>query len=374
MEIYFKENFALNFLNNSYNEYIDISNYYDYNFNWSYALAKTRYKNLKIKNRLEFEFEINICKIILNKDFIFTLQNNAIIIYDKNKFNKITGIPLLEEDEGKNEEEESDEEINLINFILIDDNILVVLAPDTIYTVSFINNKLKVIDDNNYRNLNENNNNNKKMNISNKDLVLNEIVYIEKNDIILTCGHGIGICIWEINKKNKFVEFYEELNNYTIFPIKNNNIPLINIGNEKLIFYSINNEFDIINDFDYVHNIKNWHIYELKLFKQNEEYCYVLLFNTIIIFKIIYEQKKIDCIYNCCLEKKEIKDIFPVQKGIFFGNKNYLYEFYYLTKIKDDYKIICNFYLNLEEDYCYDIIPDNNNLFVVHRNTIIEYY
>ena len=83
---------------------------------------------------------------------------------------------------------------------------------------------------------------------------------------------------------------------------------------------------------------------------------------------------KIDCLYNCCLEKNDIKYIFPVQKGIFFGSRNSHLDFNYLTKIKDDYKIIDFFYLNLEEDYCYDIIPDKNNLFVVHHNTIIEYY
>ena len=367
MDIYFKENFAMDFLSNSYKEYInDIKEYYDYNYNWSYALAKTRYKNLKIKNKVEFEFKINICKIILNKDFIFTLQNNAIIIYDKNKFKRITGIVLLEEDEGENEEEEEEkEEINLINFILIDDNILVVLDTDTIHIVSFIGNKLTIIDYINYRNLN----------ISNKDLALNELVYIEKNNIILTCGNGV--CCWQINKntnKLKFIKFYEQLNNYSIFPLKNPNISLINIGNEKLIFYTINNEFDIITSFDYIHNVKNWKIYALKLFKQNEEYCYVLLFNTLIIFKIIYVQKKIDCLYNCCLGRNDIRYIFPVYKGIIFGSTNYPYDFKYLTKIRNDYKIINNFYLDFKDDKCYDIILDKNDLFVVHQNSIIEYY
>ena len=377
MNTYFKENFSLSFLNNYYNEYIDdIKNYYDYNFNWSYALAKTRFKNLKIKNKLEFVFKVNICKIILNKDFIFTLQNNAIIVYDKLKFNKITGIINVKDDEDEDEEEDEtkeDEKFNLINFILIDDNILVILDSDTIYTVSFIKNKLKIIDEINYRDLNENNINNKIKNISNKDLKLNEIVYIEKDDIILTCGNGV--CSWQINKKNnklKFIKFYPELNNYTIFPIKNSNIPLINIDNEKLIFYSINNEFDIITEFEYIHNIKNWPIYELKLFKQKEEYCYALLYNTLIIFKIINEQKKIDCLYKCCFKRKDIKYIFPVQKGIFFGSEQYSFD--YLTKVKDDYKIIDYFHLNFEYDEYYDIIPEKNNLFVVGHNSIIEYY
>ena len=305
------------------------------------------------------------------------MQNNAIIVYDKLKFNKITGIINVKDDEDEEEEEEDetkeDEKFNLINFILIDDNILVILDSDTIYTVSFIKNKLKIIDEINYRDLNENNINNKIKNISNKDLKLNEIVYIEKDDIILTCGNGV--CSWQINKKNnklKFIKFYPELNNYTIFPIKNSNIHLINIGNEKLIFYSINNEFDIITEFEYIHNIKNWPIYELKLFKQKEEYCYALLYNTLIIFKIFNEQKKIDCLYKCCFKRKDIKYIFPVQKGIFFGSKQYCFD--YLTKVKDDYKIIDYFHLNFEYDEYYDIIPEKNNLFVVGHNSIIEYY
>ena len=115
MEFYFKENFSLNPLSDSYNEYInDIKNYYDSNFNWSYGLATIRYDYFhisKIKKELKLKKKLNIGKIILNKKYIFTLQNDSIIIYDKKKIVNIAKINFsYEENEEEEEEEEEKEE------------------------------------------------------------------------------------------------------------------------------------------------------------------------------------------------------------------------------------------------------------------------
>jgi hypothetical protein len=59
---------------------------------WSYGLAKIKFNYIKIKKELELEQHLSVGKILLNKEYIFTLQNNSIIIYDKKNFNKITDI------------------------------------------------------------------------------------------------------------------------------------------------------------------------------------------------------------------------------------------------------------------------------------------
>ena len=373
MQTYFKENFTLNPLSDSYNDYInDIKNYYDSNFSWSYGLAKLRYEYFynirsKIKNELKFEKKLNIGKIILNKKYIFTLQNDSIIIYDKKKFVNIADINFSYEE--KEEEEEDDKEEkkekgrehnNLLNFILIDDNIIIALDEFKIYIFSFINNKLKKKNSIEYKNLNINQE-------------IDEIAYIENKNILFLIGNKVNIVSsWQLNKtekKLKFIKFYKILNSDAIFKIKNDNdTPLISVGNEKLIFYSINKEFDLISSFDYSHNIKNWPIYKLKQFKQDEEFCYVLLLNTIMIIKVNYEQKKIDCLFHCCLGREEINYIFLVQKGLLFGIERDFFK--YLTKINDQFEIIKNsMYF---DEKIYDIIKEQNHLIIMGENKIIE--
>ena len=180
------------------------------------------------------------------------------------------------------------------------------------------------------------------------------------------------VSIWQLNKteKNlKFIKFYKILNSDAIFKIKNDyDTPLIGVGDEKLVFYSINEEFNLISSFDYSHNIKNWSIYKLKKFKQDEEFCYVLLLNTIMVIKVNYEQKKIDCLFRCCLGREEIKYIFPVQKGLLFGIERDSFE--YLTKINDQFEILRNS-INFDEKI-YDTIKDQNHLIIIGENKIIE--
>lgn len=341
MNLYFKENSSLIPLSDEYSEYFqDIKNYYYSNLTWEYALAKIKFKNIKILNEIKLENISKVGKIIPSNKFIFALQNSSIIIYDKNNFDQITDMSFSD---------------NLINFILIEDNILLALDKFKIYTIYFNNNKLKIIDiyENNYSKDKEE-----------QDYNISEIIYIEKLDIILINSNRINI--WKLDKKVKklkFLKCYDYPNDYSIFKIHNNiiDIPLIAIGNEKIIFYNLDDKFNLKAEFDYIHNIKNRIISKIKLFKQDENYCYILVRNVLMIIKID-DKKKVECLFRSCLGRYIIKNIFPVRKGLLIADECRFCN--YLTEIKGNYKIINNlmFFRNIK---VYDIIKDNNQLFII---------
>ena len=151
------------------------------------------YKNLnklKISQELKLEKELNIGKIISTKEFIFTMQNNSIIIYFNNNFNKIADIEFPEEEK------------NLITFSLIDDNILIILNSLKIYFVSFEKKQLVITMVIEYKYLKEKFN----INLINDDnnsqsISFREITYMKDFDIIFTSGNIV--CSWELNKKKK---------------------------------------------------------------------------------------------------------------------------------------------------------------------------
>ena len=375
MKEYHEEIFSLIPMSDSYNEYInDIKKYYYLNNNWSYLLAKIKYKKIKIKNKIKFEKKLNIGKIIINKDNIFTLQENSIIIYDRKKFDKITEIKINEEyskDKEKDENKEKNIKINSYDFILIDDNILIVLYNNNLYTVSFNNNNLKKEDALFFGILYGIDN------TKNKDTSINlrDIVYFEKKDIIfITSKNAVfAFQLNKIEKKLTIIKFYNNLNSNYIFKLENNyDIPLISVGNEKIIFYKINDKNELIPSFDYIHNINNYSFYENKKFIQDNDYCYILILNFIMIIRINYEQKKIDCLFRCCLGINEIKNIFPSLKGIFFIESGDYFR-KYLTKINGEYEIIKNNYF-LDNYRIYDIAKDETTegLYIIGSETIIE--
>ena len=182
----------------------------------------------------------------------------------------------------------------------------------------------------------------------------------------------------QLNKKEnklKFLKFYEHLNSSAIFKINNKyNIPLINVGNEKLIFYCIEEEFNFISNFEFIHDVKNWLNYDLKMFKQDENFCYVLLLNVILIIRINYEQKYVECLFRCCLQRTEINKIFPVKNGLLFGSSQDYY-FQYLAKINGKFEFV-NDNVILENgnynDKIVDIIKDEDHLMVIGENKIFE--
>ena len=375
MKDYHEEIFSLIPMSDSYNDYInDIRKYYYLNNSWSYLLAKIKYKKIKIKNKIKFEKKLNIGKIIINKDNIFTLQENSIVIYDRKKFDKITEIKIHE---GNNKDKEEDEnnkkniKINSYDFILIDDNILIILYNNNLYTFTFNNNQLKKVNvllfELSYG----------IYNTKNKDnfISLREIIYFEKKDLVLISGKNsvFAYNLNKIEKKLTFIKIYNNLNSNSIFKLENNyDIPLISIGDEKLFFYKINDKNELKFSFDYIHNINNYSFYENKKLIQDNNYCYILLLNSIMIIRINYEQKKIDCLFRCCLGINEIKNIFPSLNGIFFIEvRDYFSK--YLTKINGEYEIIKNrFYL--ENLRIYDVVKDENaeRLFIIGSETIIE--
>ena len=378
MDEYYKENFSLIPLSDEYNEYMnDIKNYYSFNYNWSYGLAKIKFQAIKIKKELKLINQLEIGKIIPTKDCIFTLQNNSIIIYNKKNFKQVADIqfPLKEEEEEEDDEEEEEDENqkknNLLSFILIEGNILIALNAYNIYMISFDKNKLRITDIIENECLKEKNNIYLIKKEYKKDVNFHELAYIEKLDIIIFTSSN-GICIWKLNKKQKklkFIKFYEKSNFYSFFKINSNDIQLIAIGNEKLIFYSIDDKSNLKANFDYIHNIKNWSLYKLKLFKQYEKYCYILIFNVIMIIKINYTQKKIDCLFRCCLGRDIVKNIFPIGNGLLFSSDGSCFK--YLTKINDDFEIIDK-RIYLEDGEIFDIIKDTNSLFIISKYKILE--
>ena len=375
---YYEENFSLIPLSDTFNIYkYDIRNYYNFNNNWSYLLAKIRHNIIKIKNEVVIENELNIGKILVSKEYIFTLQEYSIVVYDRKKFGVITNFKFYEEkeknQENEEEENESDEEFalnedkdNSYNFTIINDKIILVLFRNKIYFITFINNKLNLKF---YIDILASYKKRKIKNDIRQKVNFNEIAYIEKNDMVFISGKN-AVSGWHLNIKKKkltLIKFYNDLNSYSIFKLENNyNIPLISIGNEKLIFYKIDDKNDLIPIFDYFHNNKNWSFYENKKFIQNDDYCYILLLNSIMIIIINYEQNKVDCLFHCSLGRNELECIFPAFKGIFFGG--YLN---YLTKINGVYEIVKNGF-DSKEDYVLDIFKDSNRLFIIMSKKIIE--
>ena len=90
----------------------------------------------------------------------------------------------------------------MINFSLIDDNILIVVNSLKIYVVSFENKQLVITKVIEYKylkekfNINLINDNNDSQSIS-----FREITYMKEFDIIFTSENFI--CSWELNKKKK---------------------------------------------------------------------------------------------------------------------------------------------------------------------------
>ena len=341
MNQYFEENFPLVPLSDEYNEYIqDIKNYYSSKLSWEYALAKIKFKNIKIKKEIKLEHKLKTGRIIPTNKFIFALQNNSIIIYNKNNFEQITDLNFSD---------------YLLNFILIEDNILLALDKFKIYTMSFNNNELKVTDiyeHNFYKNKDE------------QELNIPEIIYIEKLDIILIQINGIYI--YKLNKKEKKLKFlkrHDYSNDYTIFKMNDNiiDISLISVGNEKLIFYDLDDEFNLKSKFDYIHNIKNRTISKIKLFKQDEKYCYILVQNVLMIIKID-AKNKVECLFRSCLGRYIVKNIFLVRKGLLIANEAHYCK--YLAEIKGNYQIFGNLMFSVGPIKVYDIIKDNNQLFI----------
>ena len=96
-------------------------------------------------------------------------------------------------------------------------------------------------------------------------------------------------------KKLKFVKFYENLNSFIIFNIRNNDYAqLIAVGNEKLIFYSFDEKYNLKVVFDYSLEINSYDDNDSKMFKQDQNYCYVYVKKMQLIFlKLILNKKKL---------------------------------------------------------------------------------
>ena len=265
-------------------------------------------KNLKISKKVKLEKELNIGKIIPTKDYIFTMQNNSVIVYLNVNFNKTADLQFPEEEK------------YLINFCLIDDNILIVINSLKIYVVSFDNKKLAITKVIEYKYLKEKFN----IDLTNDDdkdsqlISFREITYMKDFDLIFTSGNIV--CSWELNKKKKklnFGKFYENLNSYIIFNIKNNDYAqLIAVGNEKLIFYNVDEKYNLINVFDYSLEINGYDNNETKIFRQDQNYCYVYVQNVINVFKIDFEQKKIESLFHCDIEISDTNCILPFKGGL----------------------------------------------------------
>ena len=317
-------------------------------------------KKLKISQELKLEKELNIGKIIPTKDFIFTMQNNSIIIYFNNNFNKVTDIDFPEEE-------------NLINFNLIDDNILIVLNSFKMYVVSFDKKQLAITMVIEYKYLKEKFNINLNPNNDNQDsqsISFREITYMKDFDIIFTSGNFV--CCWELNKKKKklkFVKFYENLNSYIIFNIINNDFAqLIAVGNEKLIFYKIDEKYNLTFVFDYSLEINNYEDNESKIFKQDQNYCYVYVKDKINIFKIDFEQKKIESLFSWYIEISETNSILPFKNGLLFGCNVPFFQ--YLTKVKNEFELI-EFISYLKNDKIFDMAIYSNFLYIIGNCNIL---
>ena len=373
---YFKQDILTNYIDNT--TYFSFQYFYsfiyekDIDFFRKKEINKKYYKNLnkiKISKEIKLEKELNIGKIIPLKDYIFTMQNYSIVIYinNKDKINKITDIHFPEKEE------------NLINFIVIDDNILIVLNSSKIYLLSFDNNQLNINNVIEYKYLKEKFNINLHIeyeNENNKDIFFKEMTYIKDLNIIFTSGKIV--CSWELNKKKKklnFLKFYRNLNFYNIFNSQNNNYAqLIAIGEENLIFYNMDKNFNLINVFE--HSIdSNYSISPFmrsfvseKLFKQDKNYFYVYVLNAINILKIDFQQKKIENLFSSCMDISDANCILPFKNGLLLGcNVPF---FVYLTKVKDKFEFIENISY-LKNDIIFDMKIYNDYLYVIGNENIL---
>ena len=316
--------------------------------------------NLKISKEAKLEKELKIGKIIPIKEYIFTMQNNSIIVYANNVLNKVADLHFPEEEK------------HLINFCLIDDNILIVINSLKLYAVSFDNKQLTITMVIEYKYLKDKFN----FDLINEDgedsqsISFREITYMRDFDIIFTCGNIV--CGWELNKRKKklnFVKFYENLNSYILFNIKNNDYAqLIAVGNAKIIFYNIDEKYNLINVFDYSLEINGYDNNETKIFKQDQNYCYVYVQNAIYIFKFDLEQKKIERLFYCYLEISDTNSILPFQNGLLFGCNVPFFQ--YLTKVKDEFKLIESL-LYLKNDIIFDMTIYYNYLYIIGNCNIL---
>ena len=375
----------LNLYNNNTN-YTDVGEYLKNNlvfnekyFDYIYKLLSIDYgggfgiestkknDNLKMDKQIKLDKEIIIGKIIPIKEYIITLQNNSLIIYSKINLNMVTNMIFPEEEE------------DLLNIKIIDTNFMIVLSKYKIYTVSFNNNNLNIIDviENNY--LQEKYNINLINNDTKENIFFNEITYIEKIDIIFLSGNVISSWKYDKNeKKIKIIKFYENLNYYTIFKIKNNDIPLIAID-EKLIFYNIDDKIDLISLFDYKFDYPDYQYETNKIFFQDGKYCYVLMLGCVFIFTINYKKKKINCLFQKSIfihdryndgyfPKNRINCIYPFKNGLLIGsNVPFLL---YLIKTNDNYYKVIEYLIYLENEEIFDINKEENNLFIIGNNNI----
>ena len=290
------------------------------------------------------------------------MQNNSVIIYLNNNINKIADLQFPEEEK------------NLTNLCLIDDNILIVINSLKIYVISFDNNQLaitKVIENKYLKekfNINLTNDDNE----DSQSISFREITYMKNFDIIFTSGNIV--CSWELNKKKKklnFAKFYENLNSYILFNIKNNDYAqLIAVGNEKLIFYNVDEKYNLINVFDYSLEINGYDNNETKIFRQDQNYCYVYVQNVINVFKIDFEQKKIESLFHCDIEISDTNCILPFKGGLLFGCNVPFFQ--YLTKVKDIFKLI-EFLSYLKNDIIFDMNIFFNYLYVIGNCNILMF-
>lgn len=135
-----------------------------------------------------------------------------------------------------------------------------------------------------------------------------------------------------------------------------------------LIFYNIDDEFNLKPEFDYIHCIKNRAISKLKIFKQDDKYCYILFHNVLMIIKID-DKKKVECLFRSYLGREIVNNICPIKRGLLFGWNNYPY-INYLMEINGNFEIIDNA-IFLRDNIIYDIIKDNNQLFIVTNKEIL---
>ena len=107
---------------------------------------------------------------------------------------------------------------------------------------------------------------------------------------------------------------------------------MIAVGNDKLIFYNIDEKYNLKVIFEYSLEINSYDDNESKILKQNQNYIYVYVKNVINIFKINFEQKKIESLFSCYIEISDTNSILPFQNGLLFGCNVPFFQ--YLTKVK----------------------------------------
>ena len=142
----------------------------------------------------------------------------------------------------------------------------------------------------------------------------------------------------------------------------------IAVGNAKIIFYNIDEKYNLINVFDYSLEINGYDNNETKIFKQDQNYCYVYVQNAIYIFKFDLEQKKIERLFYCYLEISDTNSILPFQNGLLFGCNVPFFQ--YLTKVKDEFKLIESL-LYLKNDIIFDMTIYYNYLYIIGNCNIL---